>query len=49
MLIELKEVLSIEVTLNAKILKQGMFVCVARHKHDKNYGCESLTYLLNYK
>jgi len=30
MLIEFKKVLSVEVTLSANSLKQGVFVCVAR-------------------
>ena len=30
MLIELKTVLSVQTTLNANTLKQGMFVCVSR-------------------
>jgi len=31
MLTELKKVESVQITLNANNLKQGLFVCVARH------------------
>jgi len=53
MLIELKKVLSVERTLNANNLKQGVLVCVARlpqsywNEMYQNYGCESRTLLLH--